>query len=405
MMLMAVVMIAQFVMQEGAAISRFSHWLWRAGEHLEPYVWLLAVAAVICWLFAIVLVWHDRNRRKSAAERSSKRGKFMDILDRLTNRHELERRLASDSKPVVIDAEALAKQLKERVIGQDQVCSDVASQIRRRLALVHIEKPIGVFLFAGPPGTGKTFLAKRLASALGRKLLYFDMTQFSQPFKTTQLFGSPKGYSGSDSYGKLTAGLRDVPDAVVLLDEIEKAHPEVHKNFLTAWNDGFITEASDGAQVSTTRAIFIMTSNAATDALQELANRYADDADSLRRASTVALKDAGFAPEVLSRIDRIFVFRPLAGLDIARVTALAIEDMIQSYGLEVAQGGIDPELLFDMLKRQSRLGSDASSRDLVRAAEEAIADTLIDVKNQGHQRIVLSLRGNVVVALPALGIV
>jgi ATP-dependent Clp protease ATP-binding subunit ClpA len=405
MMLMAVVMIAQFVMQEGAAISRFSHWLWRAGEHLEPYVWLLAVAAVICWLFAIVLVWHDRNRRKSAAERSSKRGKFMDILDRLTNRHELERRLASDSKPVVIDAEALAKQLKERVIGQDQVCSDVASQIRRRLALVHIEKPIGVFLFAGPPGTGKTFLAKRLASALGRKLLYFDMTQFSQPFKTTQLFGSPKGYSGSDSYGKLTAGLRDVPDAVVLLDEIEKAHPEVHKNFLTAWNDGFITEASDGAQVSTTRAIFIMTSNAATDALQELANRYADDADSLRRASTAALKDAGFAPEVLSRIDRIFVFRPLAGLDIARVTALAIEDMIQSYGLEVAQGGIDPELLFDMLKRQSRLGSDASSRDLVRAAEEAIADTLIDVKNQGHQRIVLSLRGNVVVALPALGIV
>src|SRR5262249_61683140 len=106
---------------------------------------------------------------------------------------------------------------------------------------------------------------------IARKLLHFDMTQFSSgAFASTSLFGAARGYVGSTSYGKLTAGLRDTPDAVVLLDEFEKAHADVHKNFLTAWNDGFVTEASDGRQISTTRALFVLTTNAAVDALADL---------------------------------------------------------------------------------------------------------------------------------------
>lgn len=143
---------------------------------------------------------------------------------------------------------------------------------------------------------------------------------------------------------------------MVLLDEIEKAHPDVFKKFLTAWNDGHITEASTGQQISTVRAIFVLTSNIATDALTEIADRLHDDPDRMRAESVEALRQAGFAPEVLNRLDRIFVFRTLRGLDIARVGALEIEAMIEGYGLKVETSGIDASLLLDVMRRQSRMG-------------------------------------------------
>lgn len=359
-------------------IGRFLRWA-------EPgYLPLAGLGALFT---ASGLLFETRAERLARKGLRRRKGFLMDVLSRLTNRNALEELMAREQKETTIDAEELAASLRARVIGQDQVCEDISQQLRRRLALHVRGKPVGIFLLAGPPGTGKTYLAKQIARQMDRPLLHFDMTQMSSPHAATQLFGSPKGYVGSDTFGKLTGGLQEKPDAVVLLDEIEKAHPDVFKKFLTAWNDGHITEASTGAQISTTRAIFMLTSNIATDALTEISDRLATDPDRMRAESVEALRQAGFAPEVLNRLDRIFVFRKLHGLDLARVAALEIEAMIDSYGLRVEPGGIDAAVLFQVMQRQQKLGAGASARDLVRSIEDMVSESLIMARQNGAKMV------------------
>jgi len=222
----------------------------------------------------------------------------------------------------------MEERLRQRVVGQDVALASVANAIRRsRSGLSDPNRPIGSFLFLGPTGVGKTELARALAEFLfddERAIIRLDMSEYMEKHSVARMIGAPPGYVGYEEGGQLTERVRRRPYSVVLLDEIEKAHPDVFNVLLQILEDGRLTDGK-GRTVDFRNAVIIMTSNVGSTAIFELAEK---DPKKARELAMGALREL-FRPEFLNRIDDIVMFSPLGKEQIERIVELQLRHVVK----------------------------------------------------------------------------
>src|SRR6059058_2423524 len=276
----------------------------------------------------------------------------------------------------------LEDDLRKRVIGQDEAISAVARAIRRsRAGLKDPRRPIGSFLFLGPTGVGKTELAKSLAAELfggEDNLIRLDMSEYMEPHTVSRLFGSPPGYVGYDEGGQLTEQVRRRPYSVILLDEVEKAHPEVFNALLQIMDDGRLTDGQ-GRTVDFKNTVVIMTSNAGSSELKRamrigFAKRRGDgerdEQHEVMRSKAMEGLKRMFRPEFINRIDQIVVFHSLGKAELYRIVDLLLAQVRSRLS----------EQKIDLVVSDEAYGA----RPLRRAIQTYVDDTLADALLAGE---------------------
>lgn len=316
------------------------------------------------------------------------------------------------SRMLESEAVKLAKledELAKRVVGQTEAVHAVANALRRsRAGLAEPRRPIGSFLFLGPTGVGKTELAKALAASMfddEDALIRLDMSEYGERHTVSRMIGAPPGYVGYDEGGQLTDAIRKRPYAVILLDEIEKAHPEVFHSLLQVLDDGRLTDGK-GRTVSFKNAIIIMTSNIGSDTIlnqgmkggpigfsDKLTSKTSSDENSIRERIMELLKSS-LRPEFLNRVDDIIVFHALSKTDLSKIVDLQIVEVshrLADRKINVSFTDAAKEFLADK-------GYDPSygARPLKRAVQDLVLDELslqiIEGKISSGDKIVIDAK-------------
>ncbi|HLV36952.1 MAG TPA: AAA family ATPase, partial [Spirillospora sp.] len=278
----------------------------------------------------------------------------------------------------------MEERLHQRVVGQEDAVRAVASAVRRsRAGLQDPRRPMGVFLFLGPTGVGKTELARSLAEFMfddEEAMVRIDMSEYGERHSVARLIVAPPGYVGYEEGGQLTEAIRRRPYAVVLFDEVEKAHPEVFNIFLQVFDDGRLTDGQ-GRTVNFTNTIIIMTSNVGSSMIKQMG----PDANSkaLRDAIMIEL-DTVFRPEFLNRLDEIILFHSLTQEDIARIVDIQFERLKKL----LADRNLTIELTNRARQYLAEKGYDPvyGARPLKRAMQHNLQDPLALHILEGHVR-------------------
>ena len=284
--------------------------------------------------------------------------------------------------------------LHERVIGQDEAISAVSRAIRRsRSGIKDENRPIGSFLFLGPTGVGKTELAKALAAAVfgsERNIIRVDMSEYMDQIATSKLIGSAPGYVGYEEGGQLSERVRRNPYSVILLDEVEKAHPDVFNLLLQVLDEGFLTD-SKGRKVDFRNTIIIMTSNLGSRGLQEdkTVGFAADNADKnkLQQEKVTADVKQFFRPEFLNRIDETVVFDSLTKKQLREIVSLMTGHLVDRLAKKDVTLKISPAAL-DVLAKDGfdpEMGARPLRRAIQHELEDVIAEDLISEKIKADQ--------------------
>ena len=285
---------------------------------------------------------------------------------------------------------SLATHLRHRVIGQGHATDRIAkSLLRTRSGLKDRTRPIGIFLLIGPTGVGKTLLAKELSQYLfdqRRGLIRLDMSEYSERHNVARLIGSPPGYVGHGEGGQLTEAVRRQPYAVILFDEIDKAHPDIFNTMLQIFDEGHLTDGS-GRKVDFRNTIIIMTSNAGARNAQEKRRRVGYSTHSKVNNQGNQSDDeyqralgSTFSPEFLNRIDETVLFRPLSVEDIEQIINLELDSILkrtqeQGYSVEITA---DAKRHLATIGYDSQYGARALRRTLRTNIEEPLSSFIIE---------------------------
>ncbi|HEU5140639.1 MAG TPA: AAA family ATPase [Bacillales bacterium] len=281
----------------------------------------------------------------------------------------------------------LAERLNAKVIGQGEAVQKVAKAVRRsRAGLRRNSRPIGSFLFVGPTGVGKTELSKSLAEELfgdREAMIRLDMSEYMEKHSVSKLIGSPPGYVGHDEAGQLTERVRRKPYSIILLDEIEKAHPDVQHMFLQIMEDGRLTD-SQGRTVSFKDTVLIMTSNAG-GAVKKVTVGFGNE-EKVEQSDVIESLSQYFKPEFLNRFDGIISFKQLSKGHLVKIVDLMLDEIresIEEQGIKLAITDAAKAKLADDGYNPT-FGARPLRRTIEEQVEDGIADLLLEKENVQH---------------------